>query len=150
VEGKEKEEETRVDETQTAINFSQLQALFVWTRKGRGCEMCLRCSKQKKKTNKQTNERERRQRVAFDKYKRNERLIHRRMQAIILISSRSQHKKKNRNTFKNLRIFSGLFFPSTCLPVFNSIDRKFYTQKKRKKETGLLSIERTNQELVID
>jgi hypothetical protein len=59
VEGKEKEEETRVDETQTAINFSQLQALFVWTRKG----VAVRCAsavpnRKRKKTNKQTRERE--------------------------------------------------------------------------------------------
>lgn len=107
---------------------------------GREKGVAVRCvsavpnRKKNQQTNKRERERERRQRVAFDKYKRNEKLIHRRMQAIILISSRSQHKKKNRNTFKNLRIFSSLFSPSTCLPVFNSIDRKFYTKKRKKRK----------------
>jgi hydroxylamine reductase (hybrid-cluster protein) len=57
VEGKKEEEETRVDETQTAINFSQLQALFVWTRKG----VAVRCvsAVPNRKINQQTNKRER-------------------------------------------------------------------------------------------
>jgi len=117
--------------------------------KGRGCEMCLCRSKQKRKeknpqTNKQTGER--RQRAAFDKYKRNERLIHRRMQAIILISSRSQHKKRIETHSKTQNLF-GHLSPSTCLPVLIQSIEKFYTHT----HTNRTLVNRTaNQELVID